>query len=230
MFNGRKILIIEDDSNMLLGLEDNFRMRGAEVYTADEGKTGLKLAMGKKPDLILLDIMLPEMNGYEICRQLRKNGCVIPIIMLTAKSHEDDLVFGFDLGADDYITKPFRLRELLSRVKAVLRRSGSTDNYFRFSNFNFGIESHQLFKGDKEIKLMPKEYSLLELFLKNPGKALSQESILDDVWGREVTVTTRSVDRCVTTLRSKIEKNPVKPKLIVTVRDVGYRFNNRNDS
>ena len=219
------ILIIEDDPAMLRGLKDNFKFKGYSVITAPDGESGLSSALGAKPDLILLDIMLPKINGYEICRLIRAEGLDMPIIMLTAKGHEQDVILGLNLGADDYVTKPFNISELLARANAFLRRRRKTETReFRFGDFTLSINSRQLFHEGKEIELTPKEFGLLALFVRRAGCALTRDEILRNVWGRDILVTTRSVDRCVNTLRNKIERDPDAPVFIKTIRDVGYRF------
>src|SRR5690242_20228763 len=168
--------------------------------------------------------MLPKVNGYEICRLARSRQMDMPIIMLTAKGQEDDIVRGLELGADDYVTKPFSIRELLARVKAFLRRQGAAGDAFEFGPCRLDLASHKLFKNGAEVELTAKEFKLLEYFVKRAGRALTRDSILDGVWGDEVIVTGRSVDRCVTTLRGKIEPDPHNPTFIQTIRDIGYRF------
>ncbi len=222
---GETILIVEDDPTLLRGLKDNFEYSGYVVATASEGEEALSAALSLKPDLILLDIMLPGMNGYEICRAIREAELDMPIIMLTAKSQESDIVLGLNLGADDYVTKPFSVKELLARCHAFLRRrerSGSAT--VRFGGFELDLRSHRLMRDGQEIELTPKEYELLTYLLKQEGRALTRDQILNAVWGFDVIVTPRSVDRCVTTLRGKIETHPDHPIFIQTVRGVGYRF------
>ncbi len=219
------ILIIEDDPAMLRGLKDNFTFKGYRVRTAKDGDSGLNEALNSKPDIIILDIMLPGINGFEICRLIRGEGLDTPIIMLTAKSQESDIILGLDLGADDYVTKPFNIQELLARVNAFLRRRrGEEIHQFQFGDFTLNLDSRQLLRRGKEIELTPKEFGLLALFAKRTGCALTRDEILKHVWGYDILVTSRSVDRCVNTLRSKIEKNPDRPIHIKTIRDVGYRF------
>jgi DNA-binding response OmpR family regulator len=174
--------------------------------------------------LLLLDLMLPKVNGYEICRTARARQLDMPIIMLTAKGQEDDIVRGLELGADDYVTKPFGIRELLARVKAFLRRQGAEAEGYEFGDYRLDLPAHKLFKKGVEIELTTKEFRLLEFFVKRAGRALTRDSILAAVWGNEVIVTDRSVDRCVTTLRGKIEWDPRNPRFIETIRDIGYRF------
>lgn len=222
--NTQTILIIEDDPTLLRGLKDNFVGQGFQVRTANNGQEGLECLLKHPPDLVLLDLMLPKVNGYEICRETRARQLTMPIIMLTAKGQEDDIVRGLELGADDYVTKPFSIRELIARVKAFLRRQGPAASGFQFGECQLDLIAHKLFKHETEIELTAKEFRLLEFLVKHPGRALTRNSILDAVWGSEVMVTDRSVDRCVTTLRSKIEPDPRAPVFIQTIRDIGYRF------
>ncbi len=219
------ILIIEDDPTMLRGLKDNFTFEGYRVITADDGEKGLNAAMRDKPDLILLDIMLPRINGYEICRLLRQSKLECPIIMLTAKGQEQDIILGLNLGADDYVTKPFSIRQLLARVNAMLRRQRQASSVsFIFGPFELDLTSRRLLRGEEQIPLTPKEFGLLALFTQRADRALSRDEIIRKVWGHDVYVTSRSVDRCVNTLRNKIEDDPTKPRYIRTIRPVGYRF------
>jgi len=219
------ILIIEDDPVMLRGLKDNFTFKGYRVKTAKDGESGLNEALSSNPDLIILDIMLPKINGYEICRLIRAEDMDMPIIMLTAKGQESDIILGLNLGADDYVTKPFNIQELLARVNAFLRRRRREETrQFEFGDFTLNLDSRQLLRRGKEIELTPKEFTLLALFLKRTGCALTRDEILKHVWGYDILVTSRSVDRCVNTLRTKIERKPQTPLFIKTIRDVGYRF------
>jgi len=222
--SGQSILIIEDDPALLRGLKDNFETAGYIVRTANDGRKGLDLLLSDAPDLLLLDLMLPKVNGYEICQTARSRKMEIPIIMLTAKGQEDDIIRGLELGADDYVTKPFSIRELLARVKALLRRQEPEVAVSQFGECKLDLTAHKLFRKAEEIELTAKEFRLLEFFVKRAGRALTRDSILDGVWGNEVIVTDRSVDRCVTTLRSKIEPDPKNPVFIKTIRDIGYRF------
>ena len=222
---GEAVLIVEDDPTLLRGLKDNFEYSGYAVSTASEGEEALSMALGLKPDLILLDIMLPGMNGYEICRAVREAELDMPIIMLTAKSQESDIVLGLNLGADDYVTKPFSVKELLARCHAFLRRRERDESVVvRFGGFELDARSRKLLRDGLEVVLTPKEYELLQYLLKHEGRALTRDQILNAVWGYDVIVTPRSVDRCVTTLRCKIEPSPDAPSFIRTVRGVGYRF------
>ena len=219
------VLIIEDDLTMLRGLKDNFKYSGYNVITAVDGEAGLNTALDAQPDLIILDIMLPEINGYEICRLIRKEKLATPIIMLTAKGEESDIILGLNLGADDYVTKPFSIKELLARAAALLRRNRQTEqDVYKFGDFILDVPARTLTNNSKEIKLSPKEFKLLEFFIRNQGRALTRDEILNTVWGYNSFVTSRSVDRFVTTLRNKIEPDPHKPTLIHTLREIGYKF------
>jgi DNA-binding response OmpR family regulator len=219
------ILIVEDDRALLRGLKDNFETAGYEVRAASDGQRALEALLAQPPDLLLLDLMLPKLNGYEICRTARARKMTMPIIMLTAKGQEEDVIRGLELGADDYVTKPFSIRELLARVKAFLRRQGAeSGEHYEFGDCRLDLTAHKAFKNERELDLTAKEFRLLEFFVKRPGRAVTRDSILDAVWGNEVIVTERSVDRCVTTLRGKIEPDPRNPLFIQTVRDIGYRF------
>jgi DNA-binding response OmpR family regulator len=219
------VLIIEDDATMLRGLKDNFEFQGYSVQTATDGEAGLQAALDGKPDLIVLDIMLPKVNGYEICRLIRKEGLDVPIIMLTAKGQESDIVLGLNLGADDYVTKPFSIKELLARANAFLRRRReAAPRRFRFGDCELDLDSRRLLRGGAEVPLTPKEFDLLAYMAGRAGRALSRDDILRSVWGYDVFVTTRSVDRCINTLRNKIEPDPRRAAFIKTIREVGYRF------
>ena len=220
-----KILIIEDDAALRRGLVDHFSDQGYEVLPAARGDEGLEWALSKGPDLVLLDIMLPGVNGFEICEAIRREGFDYPIIMLTAKGQETDIVRRLELGADDYVTKPFSIQELVARVRALLRRHRATGTeVFTFGRCSLDRNSHRFTRDGAGVDLTAKEFHLLEYFLENPGRALTRATIMNKVWGSSVMVTQRSVDRCVTTLRSKVEDNPHAPEHIITIRDVGYRF------
>ncbi|MCP4655565.1 MAG: response regulator transcription factor [bacterium] len=222
---GASVLIVEDDPALLRGLSDNFDLAGYRVSVARDGRAGLEAALGDRPDLVVLDIMLPQLDGYEVCRRIREAGLDMPLIMLTAKGQEEDIVRGLNLGADDYVTKPFSIKELLARCHAFLRRRRSQmPEVFVFGDCRLDLGSHQLWRAGREVTLAPKEFRLLELFCRRAGRALTRDEILSWVWGTGILVTERSVDRCVTTLRHKIEPNPRRPTYIRTIRDVGYRF------
>ena len=223
--NDLAILIIEDDAAMLRGLKDNFVSEGYVVRTASDGQRGLDALLGEPPDLVILDLMLPKLSGYDICRAARSRALGMPIIMLTARGQEEDIVRGLELGADDYVIKPFSIRELLARVRALLRRRGvDASAVHEFGDFRLDLSARRLFKGESEVSLTAKEFRLLEFLVQRAGRALTRDTILDAVWGNEVIVTDRSVDRCVTTLRAKIEADTRHPQFIQTIRDIGYRF------
>lgn len=220
-----RILIIEDDPTMQEALRDNFEFGGHTVHVASDGRAGLKAALALQPDLILLDIMLPGISGFDVCRRIRGEGLTIPIIMLTAKSQESDVVRGLDLGADDYVTKPFSIDVLLARANACLRRRNQPPGtVVVFGECRFDRAALKLFRAGREVILAPKELRLLDYFVRNAGRVLTRQRILDGVWGEEIIVTERSVDRCVATLRTKIEPASSHGLFIKTLRDVGYRF------
>ncbi|MBN1124261.1 MAG: response regulator transcription factor [Sedimentisphaerales bacterium] len=219
------VLIIEDDPAMLRGLKDNFEYQGYSVLMAADGETGLNAALDSKPDLILLDIMLPKINGYEICRLIREQKLDMPIIMLTAKGQESDIVLGLNLGADDYVTKPFSIKELLARANAFLRRRREeTPKVYSFGDCRLDVEARVLTRNGKAVDLSPKEFNLLEYFLQRPGRALTRDEILNHVWGYDCFVTTRTIDRFVNTLRAKIEPDRHNPTFVKTIREIGYKF------
>ncbi|HEX8295017.1 MAG TPA: response regulator transcription factor [Chthoniobacteraceae bacterium] len=219
------ILIIEDDPTMLRGLKDNFEYQGYRVQTAVDGDLGLKAALAIKPDLIILDLMLPKVNGYEICRFLREEKLEMPIIMLTAKGHESDKVLGFKLGADDYVTKPFSIKELLARAEAFLRRHRqNTPTGFQFGECRLDTNGRTLTRLGADVPLSPKEFELLSYLVANAGRALSRDTIMTNVWGYDAMVTPRSIDRFINALRNKIEVDPAEPRYIRTVREFGYKF------
>ncbi len=221
------ILIIEDDRTMLTGLKDNFEFKGYTVITSQDGEKGLEKALQKNPDLIILDLMLPGLNGYEICRVLREQNMEMPIIMLTAKNQESDIVLGLNLGANDYVTKPFSIKELIARVNAFLRSRRKQESViYTFGEYTLDTASQKMKKNGEDITLTPKEYGLLSFMIKHPDRVFTRDHILNAVWGHKIIVTRRSVDRCVNSLRAKIETDPACPLFIKTVREVGYRFEN----
>ncbi|NQU87737.1 MAG: response regulator transcription factor [Mariniphaga sp.] len=223
----KTILIIEDDVSILRGLKDNLEYEGYKVLYASDGKKGLQLALESKSDLILLDIMLPGINGFEICRKVKKEKAELPIIMITARGSEMDKVSGLDIGADDYITKPFSIPELLARVRAVLRRfdkSEKTPEVFESGNIKIDFKKFQAYVGNSEISLSSKEFALLKYFISHEGEAIHRHDLLTEVWGYQATPTTRTVDNFILDLRKKLEENPSKPKHIISVRGVGYKF------
>jgi DNA-binding response OmpR family regulator len=219
------ILIIEDDPVMLRGLKDNFEFEGYQVHTATDGDSGLKVALALQPALIVLDLMLPKVNGYEICRFLREEKHSMPIIMLTAKGQESDIVLGLKLGADDYVTKPFSIKELLARVEAFLRRQRQgLGEVIAFGDCRLDTNARLLLRGGMDVPLSPKEFDLLVFLAANAGRALSRDRIMASVWGYDCRVTPRSIDRFINALRNKIEADPAEPRILKTVREFGYKF------
>ena len=219
-----RLLIVEDEPALMRGLTDVFRGRGFDVLTAVDGVAGLEVALSSRPHIILLDIMLPRMNGYEVCRRLREQQVGVPIIMLSARGQEKDIIRGLDFGADDYVTKPFNLGELTARVSALLRRLEPPGATSIFGECEIDLLARTVRRNGNQISLTAKELKLLMFLVENRGRALSRDAILNAVWGSAVFVTSRSVDRCVTTLRAKVESDPRRPIHIRTLRDVGYRF------
>jgi two-component system alkaline phosphatase synthesis response regulator PhoP len=223
-----KILVIDDELHIVELLKYNLETNGYKVIYALNGKDGLNLAIDKKPDLILLDIMLPEMDGFDVCKEIKKRQQIddIPIIMLTAKSEEFDKILGLELGADDYITKPFSVRELLARIKVVLRRNikDEPSDILSISNLVLDMDKHEVTKDGKKIDLTLKEFELLKLLVLNKGKVLTRDFLLDKVWGYEYYGETRTVDVHVRHLRQKIEDDDRNPRYVETVRGIGYKF------
>ena len=228
---GKTVLIVEDDPAMIVALKDGFALDGFKVISAAEGPEGLRLAEMAEPDIIILDVMLPKMNGLDICRHLRGKGNQVPIIMLTARGQEIDKVLGLKLGADDYVTKPFSLAELLARTESVLRRSSGlrrgddeTGELFRFGEITVNTRSHEVFKGNKDLRLSSREFLLLTFMIKHRGKIITRDQLLDAVWGYDNFPFTRTVDTHVAKLRKKIEERPSDPQHLITVHRVGYKF------
>ncbi|MHC4559952.1 MAG: response regulator transcription factor [Planctomycetota bacterium] len=221
----KSVLIIEDNQAMLRGLEDNFELKGYRVKTARDGEQGLKAALTGEHDLIILDIMLPKINGYEICSQIRKNNLDMPIIMLTAKDQESDVVLGLNLGADDYVTKPFSIKELLARAEAFMRRRGGEEpDVYEFGDCRLDIVKETLMRNGKPVKLSPGQFKMLRLFLKRAGCTMTCDEIRSAVWGHSHFITLRDIDEAVSTLQSVIEPNPGDPTFIHTIKDIGYKF------
>jgi two-component system alkaline phosphatase synthesis response regulator PhoP len=220
----KDVLIVEDNLTMLRGLKDNFESKGYQVKTATDGESGLKAALTGKPDLIILDIMLPKMNGYEVCSHIRKQNLDIPIIMLTAKDQEKDVVLGLNLGADDYVTKPFSIKVLLARAEALRRRKDKEPPVYKFGNCALDVVDGIFTRDDKKVTLTPEEFKLLHLFLRRSGDTLTRGEILSAVWGQSHFINVRDVDNLVNALRSKIEPDPNAPTYIHTEEVVGYRF------
>ncbi len=221
----RSVLIVEDDPTMLRGLEDNFAIKGYTVTTARDGEQGKKAALQNTPDLVILDIMLPGINGYELCGILREKKLDMPIIMVTAKDQESDIVLGLNLGADDYVTKPFSIKELLARAEALMRRMGRTEpDIYEFADFRLDITTGTLTKNDQTVKLGPKEYKILHLLVRKQGCVLTQDEILNAACGYTHFISSRSIDKFVNSIKSKIEPDPDNPIYIHTIAGVGYKF------
>ncbi len=222
-----RILIVEDDAGILLGLVRNLEFEGYEVSSAKTGEEGLQLALDTRPELVLLDVMLPDIDGFEICRVLRKEGVESPILFLSARGEEKDKIEGLGLGADDYITKPFSVGELLARVEAALRRSRIRDGRAKpasFGPYAVDFSQRRLTRQGKEVEITDREFTLLEYLVRNANRALSRETILREVWGYGYEGTARTIDNFVTRLRRKLEEDPRQPRVILTVRGHGYRF------
>ena len=222
-----KILIVEDEPAMVAGLRDNFEYEGYEVISAEDGVTGLERALADSPDLVVLDVMMPRMSGLDVCKQLKAKRPAVPIIMLTARGQEIDKVVGLELGADDYVTKPFSSRELMARVKAVLRRastSATVSEIYRFSDVEVNVRSNEVRRNGEVVDLSSKEFALLSYFIAHPVETLSRDRLLDAVWGYENYPNTRTVDTHIVHLRQKLEPNPEEPRFILTVHGSGYKF------
>ena len=226
----KKILIVEDELNMVQGLKDNLEFEGYEVDAAMEGNSGRQKVLQGKYDLILLDVMLPEVSGFDICKAARKAGVDTPIILLTAKGEEIDKVLGLELGADDFITKPFSLRELLARIKAILRRTSnggegnSGPEFVSIGNIQVNFRNYLAREGDQEIKMSHKEFEVLHYLYQNAGKTIHRDDLMSSVWSIDYDITTRTVDNFILKLRQKIETDPNNPKIILTVHGVGYKL------
>lgn len=221
----RKILIVEDDKHILAGLVDNLKMEGYATVIARDGEAALKQVKERGPDLIILDVMLPKLSGFEVCKRLKEQGSRVPIVILSAQGEEADKVLGLELGADDYVTKPFSPRELVVRIKAVLRRGGpaaAAEETYEFDNVKVDFRRFQVFKNGEEVKLTGAEFKILKLLLAGRGEPVSRHTILGEIWSSEVT--TRTVDTHIWNLREKLEEDPSSPKHIVTVHRIGYKF------
>jgi DNA-binding response OmpR family regulator len=220
-----RILVVEDEPPIASALEDDLKLEGYEVEVVRDGDTASRRAREQSFDLIILDVMLPHKDGFEVCRELRRAGLRMPVILLTAKTQESDKVLGLELGADDYVTKPFSPRELRARVKAALRRTaGEMPEIYRFGDAEVDFTRCELRRGGRALEMTPIEFKLLAAFIRHRGQTLSREKLLDEVWGRETFVTDRVVDTHVTNLRKKIESKPSEPRFLVNVRGMGYRF------
>jgi DNA-binding response OmpR family regulator len=222
-----RVLVVEDDPAILRGLADNLAFESYDVLTAADGETGYRLIREQKPDLVVLDLMLPRMSGYEVCRKVRADGVATPIIMLTARGEEADRVLGLDLGADDYITKPFSVRELLARIRAVLRRThpaSALPDRLEVDDVVVDFRKYEATRAGRPIDLTRKEFGLLRLLASRPGEVVTRDELLNEVWGYEATPTTRTVDNHIASLRAKLEAEPSAPRHLMTVFGVGYKW------
>lgn len=226
----KRILIIEDDLSILNGLKDVLTFKNYEVFTATDGEEGYTAAKEKNLDLIILDIMLPKMDGFTLCQKLRDKGDMTPVLMLTARGEEPDKVLGLDYGADDYVTKPFSLPELLARIRALLRRrpgeeeGGTPPDSLRIGDIYLDFKKYKASRGESSMSLSPKEFGILRYLATRVGDVVSRDELLDEVWGYEQFPTTRTVDNHIAQLRSKIEVDPGNPKFLITVHGIGYRL------
>lgn len=220
------ILIIEDQPDLALGLRDNCEYEGYETLVSADGDQGLDVAFDRRPDLILLDIMLPKRNGFDLCRELRAGGITVPILMLTARDLEADRVLGLELGADDYITKPFSMRELSARIRAHLRRCSSPlpDPVYTIGEVRLDFRSHQATRKGRPVPMTPREFALLKYLIQHRGEVVTREQLLNDIWGLTNYPLTRTVDNHIAKLRQKIERNSATPGWLITVHKVGYKF------
>ena len=222
-----KVLIIEDEPNMVVGLKDSCEYEGYEVSVARDGKEGLQKALTEQVDVILLDVMLPLMSGIDVCRNLRARGIETPILMLTARSQEIDKVVGLEVGADDYVTKPFSIKELLARIRAHLRRAGKQIvelESFTFGDVELDFKKYAARKGGEALDLSAREFEILRYLVRHRGEIVTRDQLLDEVWGYDSTPVTRTVDNHIARLRQKIEPDPSAPQHIITVHRLGYRF------
>lgn len=224
-----KVLVVDDETSIVNIIAYNLKKEGYEVITAEDGETGLELALSENPDLVLLDIMMPKMDGYEVCRKLREKSNV-PIIMLTARADEVDKVIGLEMGADDYVTKPFGNRELIARVKAHLRRSAAKDipteggSVQKFGDLTIDFDRYEVTKRNETINLTMREFELLTFLATQKGQIFNRETLLEKVWGYEYFGDVRAVDVTIRRLREKIEDDPGKPRYVITKRGIGYYF------
>jgi two-component system alkaline phosphatase synthesis response regulator PhoP len=221
----KTVLIIEDNPTMVRALDDNFSAKGFRVNTALDGEAGLNTALRNKADLIILDIMLPKVNGFEICSRLREKKFDTPIIMLTAKDQEQDIVMGLNLGADDYVTKPFSIKQLLARADALLRRtSGPEQDTYKFGDFLLDVPKEKLTRAGVEVALSPKEFKVLHLLVKKQGSVLTRDEILKSAFGFAHFVSEKNINGFIKTIREKIEPDLNKPAYIHTISDIGFKF------
>jgi DNA-binding response OmpR family regulator len=222
-----RVLVVEDDPAILRGLKDNLLAESHEVLTATDGETGYRLVREQKPDLMILDLMLPRLSGYEVCRRLREEGDATPILMLTARGEETDRVLGLDLGADDYVTKPFSIRELLARVRAIVRRTHPPvplPDTLKFGDVAVDFRRYEASNAGRRVDMTRKEFGVLQYLASKPGEVVRRDELLEEVWDYKNYPTTRTVDNHVLSLRTKLEAEPSAPRYLITVHGVGYKF------
>jgi DNA-binding response OmpR family regulator len=222
-----RILIVEDDEAIAQGLRDNFQFEGHETQWAADGEAAVRMARADKPDLIVLDVRLPRMSGYEVCRKLRGAGSTTPILMLTARGEEEDRILGLDLGADDYVTKPFSVRELLARARALLRRTSASPELpdeLRIGDIVVDFRSYEAHRAGRPIDLTRKEFGVLRLLAAREGRVVTRDEMLENVWGYNAGQSTRTIDNHMATLRAKLEDDPSHPRNLHTVHGVGYKL------
>jgi DNA-binding response OmpR family regulator len=222
-----KILIVEDETAMRQGLKDNLEIEGYEIDEAGDGKLGLEKILNNKYNLVILDVMMPAMSGFDVCKKVRASGNLTPIILLTAKGEEIDKVLGLELGADDYITKPFGLRELLARVKAILRRTenvSENNEEFQIGNLKVNFSTYVAKSKNKEVNLSHREFEILKYLLDHKNSTVTRDDLLKNVWGHQSQITTRTVDNFILKLRQKVEEDFNHPRVILTIYSIGYKL------
>ena len=221
-----RILIVEDEPDIVFGLQEDLRRQGYDTSVSTDGDDAIRRGTTEVWDLILLDVMLPGANGFEVCAAIRRAGVRTPVILLTAKAREADKEHGLDSGADDYVTKPFSLRELRARIRAQLRRAGGTsDRLVRFADCELDIDRAELRRGGDPVELTAQEFRILQVFVRSAGRVLSSEQLIEAAWGQGIAITDRAVDTHVFNLRRKVEADPAAPRVLLSVRGLGYRFN-----
>ncbi|OVE78907.1 DNA-binding response regulator [bacterium I07] len=224
----KKILIVEDDPGIRLSLKDEFESEGYAVFEAEDGEEGFEMSVSLNPDLIILDVMMPVLNGYDMCKKMRREGNKTPILMLTVRDKEIDKVLGLELGADDYVTKPFSLREVTARIKAILRRTEDQSqemNTYLLGDIKLDFRKYEAFRNGRKIDLTPLEFHMLRMLIQKKEQVITRNDFLDQVWGVDnMIVLSRTVDSHVANIRKKIEKDPANPKHIISIRGVGYKL------
>lgn len=226
----KTILLIEDEPGIRMAVKDELEFEGFQVRLAEDGIAGLDSLLRNPPDLVVLDLMLPGKNGFEICREIRQRGITTPVVVLTARGQEADKIRGLELGADDYITKPFSLAELVARIRAVLRRSHpeETSDVIQRRMITIDLRKHQVLRGNTVVELTDKEFQILALLMKRASEVITRDDFLKTIWGEDVYITNRTIDIHISALRRKIEDDPEHPSLIVSVRNAGYKFNSES--